>query len=311
MNTSHCAACHGSCPTCDGPLNSHCTSCLVPLNVQPRPTRTCAAGCPPGFTADEFRVCAGCHPNCADCTDSLINSCTSCFSDRHLRPDKVCAKNCLDGFFYEDLPDNCAKCHPICETCTAGSASDCILCAHGMYKQPDGLCEENCPFHYYKDPATMTCKQCKSSCGNCDGPSDKNCLSCVAPSVLLSTKQCAESCPPFHYTDPDQVCMPCHSSCLTCLGGLDTNCLTCKGDDTVAISTEGKCINCLTDRDQDKDLCSFVVQLTLASVGATSAANPKASATLQVSHQGMSKFFNRLTQLPLRDTYIFNIKNVD
>ena len=160
-----------------------------------------------------MRECTACHPNCLECTAAAINTCTQCVGTRNLRPDKVCAKNCLDGFFYDDPSDNCLSCHSSCRTCNGATSSHCLTCRSNQYQ------------------VASSCFSCSPKCLTCSGPSPFQCLSCPPTATLeASTNFCRTpaSCPPGYTLDYNlDTCVQCHSTCLTCQNLTATDCLTC------------------------------------------------------------------------------------
>lgn len=176
-----------------------------------------------------------CHVDCATCTGSLINQCTSCTSPLILGTNNMCCHNsclscngkldnncltCPSGR-YKTNSNSCLPCDVSCGTCTGFGSSACLTC--------------NTALGYTSNPSnTSTCHICHPCCVSCTIPNDPGaCVGgCKAPYISNGIGGCYFKCNPKSYkpvpvSGVSQSCLPCSAKCASCTGGNTNDCTSC------------------------------------------------------------------------------------
>lgn len=154
-----CRPCHDSCRTCDGGLESNCTSC--------RPDRFyrdnyCVYDCgvygswknynAPCYPYDDCGTCEWCHSWCSMCNGWTSEDCITCNAGFYLQPSQgdrtVCKGECPMTYFANWNTNECESCLAPCLWCTSSEYGHCGGCPvpYSLYL---GNCEMECPSGWY------------------------------------------------------------------------------------------------------------------------------------------------------------------
>ena len=241
-DTNVCKVCHGTCLTCDGPLETNCLTCdtLSLTNGKYNLSqKKCQASCP-SVTYNDNNICRDCHANCLTCSGGALNQCLTCntASTPHRKfSQNQCIASCPSNTF--DNSNICEDCHTTCLTCNGPNNNNCLSCdtgnvLNGKFHFVDKTCIQTCPSNTFDN--SNICEDCHTPCLTCNGPNNNNCLSCDTGNALngkfhFVDKTCIQTCPSNTYDDSN-VCRACHNTCLSCSGALDNNCLSCNPSST-------------------------------------------------------------------------------
>ncbi|XP_058630422.1 proprotein convertase subtilisin/kexin type 5 [Onychostoma macrolepis] len=217
-----CEACHSSCESCWGEMNTQCNTCLKGqyLNAD----QMCVARCPAGsFGSKESGHCETCPQGCAQCQDEQL--CTRCQSARknplYLQAGQ-CVRKCTRGY---PVGQVCKSCASGCTSCEK-NATNCLSCEETLLLHKHE-CVEGCPpGHTVRN---RECVQCPESCVICS--EDRLCTECKED-FFLHAGQCIVVCPDGFFEDTDQgICERCHADCELCDGPEPNNCDSCSDTD--------------------------------------------------------------------------------
>ena len=135
---------------------------------------------------------------------------------------------------------------------------------------------------------------CHETCSACSGPLGIDCTSCLYSAFLDLDSTCIEKCRSNTYPDEEKKCQKCHDSCFMCAGPTEYNCTDCGEKPYLIKSADGRCVDCLNNKESDPTTCKINVDLTIK-VHTGKFANIKASLSLQVSFFEENNYLSRLT----------------
>ncbi|KAI0688434.1 insulin-like growth factor binding protein [Cerioporus squamosus] len=130
-----CSACDSSCGTCAGSS----TFCLTCANNQLASSGKCVASCPSG-TFSSSGQCITCHPDCATCSGSSFNQCSSCPSDRPVLTNGRCLPTCSKTQYFDKTSSTCQSCDSSCSSCSGSGPSNCLACSSSSQVLKGGTC---------------------------------------------------------------------------------------------------------------------------------------------------------------------------
>ncbi|XP_023335904.1 furin-like protease 2 [Eurytemora carolleeae] len=222
-NKNSCTACHPSCETCTGVLDTQCGRCGEGTYYF---ERRCVSYCPPGYFSQEaLRECMSCPHGCDSCTGIDDGACSRCRDGWITTEAGEClppeSRECQPGMYSGQ--GTCLACHNSCKTCIGPKDRDCSSCYsdHRLYISS---CVEFCPVRSKPAESVNSCLACPHACAGCD---EAKCTSCLPGYHLLQNGVCATSCPLGEYSDQDSICRPCHVNCLDCFGPGSNHCISC------------------------------------------------------------------------------------
>ncbi|XP_043916788.1 proprotein convertase subtilisin/kexin type 5-like isoform X2 [Protopterus annectens] len=214
---------------CYGPGPHQCSDCLHYFIKFKNHTRTCVAGCPPGFFSDDKKRCKKCWSNCETCVGSHSDQCTSCKEGYHLNEEtNNCVVSCPENFYLDQSKNSCKRCNENCKKCIAFKT--CTECKQGMSLQ-DSKCIVKCDTGTYYNAYKKQCEPCHRSCASCAGLGADACIKC-SENYYLEEYRCVATCSPGYFLEQssnirEKVCRRCDASCLTCTGLGEKNCTAC------------------------------------------------------------------------------------
>ena len=258
-----CSSCHLSCMSCDGPLESNCTSCHPQFTLR---DSACviheSTSCPTGQYFDHrAHECRLCHATCASCEGKESNQCTACFGGAVINEEGRCTDSrqlrmsCFPGQYFDGDEFACATCPSTCDNCS--NTLTCTSCPPGASLTRHGSCVRSCLPNTGKDHSVCYGDHCHQSCLTCFGPESINCNSCYE-GLLLADNSCVQKCP-THSFRSDLTCRICHSNCESCHGPTENDCDTCPPNKQLSdhscatycpngtYSQEGMCHRCMAD----------------------------------------------------------------
>ncbi|KAH8100328.1 insulin-like growth factor binding protein [Cristinia sonorae] len=130
-----CQTCDSTCGTCAGSS----TFCLTCANNQLASDGKCVASCPSN-TFSASGACLSCHPDCASCSGSAFNQCSSCPSDRPVLTNGRCLPTCSKNQFFDKTSSSCQSCDASCSSCSGSGPSNCLACASSSQVLRSGSC---------------------------------------------------------------------------------------------------------------------------------------------------------------------------
>ncbi|KAI0333135.1 hypothetical protein GY45DRAFT_1320075 [Cubamyces sp. BRFM 1775] len=130
-----CTACDSSCSTCAGSS----TFCLTCANNQLASGGKCVASCPSNFFSSSGQ-CITCHPDCATCSGSAFNQCSSCPPDRPVLTNGRCLPTCSKDQFFDKTSSTCQSCDASCSSCSGAGPSSCLACSSSSQVLRGGTC---------------------------------------------------------------------------------------------------------------------------------------------------------------------------
>jgi hypothetical protein len=184
-------------------------------------------------------------------------------------------------------------CDQSCKSCSGPTALDCIECKSALLVQLDKSCKSGCPSNSFI-ANNVRCERCFTTCKDCSGPNDVDCGNCIDGFIKLPNSKCDSQLPPRHFLNNANEAQPCHSTCQTCDGETSSNCLSCTSPEIFRRNKENKCIDCTLAHLENKETCSYVVELRLSEAGAN-CLKPKASHTAKLTFPGEDKHKTALT----------------
>ena len=186
--TSTCRACHPSCASCDGPMDTDCLACTLP-DRSPSPPPT-----PPSVPPRAFHM-----------PPALPSPSEPPISPPHAPPPtdqpppylhrSTCLFACPSGYYADD-DLVCRACDTSCQDCFGPSAQDCTACREPAPILVGHSCQAACPSgtyaHACEQPqdcpqgmaAATQCLACDTSCVECSGPGNNHCTLCDTISDL-------------------------------------------------------------------------------------------------------------------------------
>lgn len=133
-------ACDASCSSCAGSS----TFCLTCANNQLASGGKCVSSCPSNSFSSSG-VCVACHPDCATCSGSLFNQCSSCPSNLPVLTNGRCLPTCSKSQFFDKTSSTCQSCDSSCSSCSGSGPSNCLACSGSNQVLRGGACASaNC-----------------------------------------------------------------------------------------------------------------------------------------------------------------------
>lgn len=129
------AACDSSCSSCAGSS----TFCLTCTNNQLASSGKCVSSCP-STTFSSSGACVACHPDCATCSGTAFNQCSSCPSDRPVLTSGRCLPTCSQNQFFDKTSSSCQSCDSSCSSCSGAGPSNCLACSSSSQVLRGGSC---------------------------------------------------------------------------------------------------------------------------------------------------------------------------
>jgi hypothetical protein len=130
-----CKSCDSSCGSCLGSA----TFCLTCAGGQLASQGKCVNSCPSG-TFSASGACPTCHPDCATCSGSGFNQCSSCPADRPVLTNGRCLPTCAKGQFFDTASSSCQSCDSSCSSCSSSGPSGCLACSSSNQVLKGGSC---------------------------------------------------------------------------------------------------------------------------------------------------------------------------
>ncbi|EKM56090.1 uncharacterized protein PHACADRAFT_257156 [Phanerochaete carnosa HHB-10118-sp] len=130
-----CTTCDSSCTTCA----SSSTFCLTCANNQLASGGKCVSSCPSN-TFSSSGSCVPCHPDCASCSGSAFNQCSSCSSELPVLTNGRCLPTCSQGQFFDTTSSSCQSCDSSCSSCSGAGPSNCLACSSSSQVLQSGSC---------------------------------------------------------------------------------------------------------------------------------------------------------------------------
>nr|XP_006813566.1 PREDICTED: receptor tyrosine-protein kinase erbB-4-like [Saccoglossus kowalevskii] len=159
-----CQACHEECLSCNDKGPYSCTKC-----VHVRYSNVCMLDCPPGYFADDQKICQMCNEECKEgCSGSDPTDCNDCknykipMNDNYqevnttvfscvaecpvnkpfIMDENICVSNCT-GNTFSNSKKHCQSCHDEClNGCYDDQRSSCFECKH--LRADNGDCVLDC-----------------------------------------------------------------------------------------------------------------------------------------------------------------------
>lgn len=128
-------ACDSSCGTCAGSA----TFCLTCANNQLASNGKCVASCPSN-TFSSSGSCIPCHPDCASCSGSSFNQCSSCPSNRPVLTNGRCLATCSKSQYFDKTSSSCQSCDSSCSSCSGSGPNNCLACSSSSQVLRGGSC---------------------------------------------------------------------------------------------------------------------------------------------------------------------------
>ncbi|KDQ59747.1 hypothetical protein JAAARDRAFT_175248 [Jaapia argillacea MUCL 33604] len=130
-----CTACDSTCSSCAGSS----TFCITCSNNQLASSGKCVASCPSN-TFSSSGECIPCHPDCASCSGSSFNQCSSCSASRPVLTNGRCLPTCSKSQFFDTTSSTCQACDSSCSSCSGAGASNCLACSSSSQVLRGGSC---------------------------------------------------------------------------------------------------------------------------------------------------------------------------
>ena len=127
-------ACDASCASCRGP-----DTCLTCGTNRLMLGGKCVSSCPTNSFTSDGR-CQLCHPDCATCSGSRFNQCSSCSPDRPVLLNGRCVPACGKTQFFDKTTSKCQDCDASCSSCSGAGPAGCLACAKPTQILLDGDC---------------------------------------------------------------------------------------------------------------------------------------------------------------------------
>ncbi|KAL1681107.1 insulin-like growth factor binding protein [Schizophyllum commune] len=131
-----CTACDSSCGSCAGSA----TTCLTCANNRlATADGKCVTSCPDNAFSSSGK-CITCHPDCATCSGSAFNQCSSCPSDRPVLSNGRCLPTCSQSQYYDATTSSCQSCDSSCSSCSGPGSDECLACSSSSQVLREGSC---------------------------------------------------------------------------------------------------------------------------------------------------------------------------
>jgi len=138
-----CEQCDSSCSTCVG-SSKFCLKCSSSTLLASN--GTCTSSCP-STTFQQNGSCLPCSVDCASCTGSGFNQCSTCPSDRPVFSSGRCLLACSKGSFFDASNGGnggCSACDSSCASCSGSGVDQCLSCPSGSILQQGRCVSTNC-----------------------------------------------------------------------------------------------------------------------------------------------------------------------
>lgn len=229
-----CKQCFLGCAQCSGPLESECSRCYLPYNMNLEET-SCITDCGNAFkNGNSFDPrCLPCHESCLKCKERNENDCLECPPGEFLKGGR-CVPECGEKYYgVLTLVPECKECLDECKECSGPNLADCSKCVFPFHLSKSGAgCQINCEESYSnQDELDPKCLSCDISCSPqlCTGPAAGDCYSCL-PNEAASDGTCLIGCPDGYYEGlfgAVKVCLKCALGCVDCSGPTQGECIKC------------------------------------------------------------------------------------
>ncbi|CAD8195626.1 unnamed protein product [Paramecium octaurelia] len=234
-----CQACHFTCKTCNGSLESNCLTC----NLTYRQYSMFKCICPDGYFDIGVLQCNACHYTCRSCYGSAQDQCLTCSSSNN-REFKTNLCLCQDTYMEKIVDDPmCYKCSYRCANCS-GTIDNCTACPLYSYRDQGTNNSCACPAKMYDPPNNPICIPCYVNCLTCNGSQSNQCTSCYTQIMRQLDPSGLCVCMSKYYDVGTPECQPCSPYCLDCS------------------NTPGHCISCKPDRYLQGNVCICQTKLT-------------------------------------------------
>ncbi|KAJ7590656.1 insulin-like growth factor binding protein [Mycena floridula] len=124
QDNTTCTACDSSCATCSG-SSTTCLTCSGNLLAS---SGACVPTCPSN-TFSSSGLCLPCHSDCASCSGSSFNQCSSCPPNRPVLTNGRCLPVCSQTQFFDRTSSTCQQCDASCSSCSGAGPSQCLACS--------------------------------------------------------------------------------------------------------------------------------------------------------------------------------------
>ncbi|KAF5352024.1 hypothetical protein D9758_009411 [Tetrapyrgos nigripes] len=137
-----CTACDSSCGSCVGSAKF----CLTCSNNQLAFEGSCVASCPSNSIASNTsKICQTCHPDCASCSGTAFNQCSSCPPERPVLSNGRCLPTCSKSQYFDKTSNSCQACDSSCSSCSGSGSGKCLACSSSTQVLRGGSCvSANC-----------------------------------------------------------------------------------------------------------------------------------------------------------------------
>lgn len=135
-----CTACSSSCTSCAGSA----TTCLTCANNLLASNGQCVNSCPSNKFSSSG-ACISCHPDCATCSGTSFNQCTSCSKTLPVLTNGRCLATCSQSQFFDTTSSTCQSCDSSCASCSGAGPNNCLACSSSSQVLRGGTCTSaNC-----------------------------------------------------------------------------------------------------------------------------------------------------------------------
>jgi hypothetical protein len=98
--------------------------------------------CPSG-SFDASGQCIQCHPDCATCSGSSFNQCSSCPTERPVLTNGRCLPTCGKSQFFDTATSACQTCDSSCSSCSSSGPGGCLACSSANQVLKAGTCVDS------------------------------------------------------------------------------------------------------------------------------------------------------------------------
>ncbi|KAF9036834.1 insulin-like growth factor binding protein [Panaeolus papilionaceus] len=130
-----CTPCSSSCGTCAGTPDF----CLTCSGSQLASDGQCVSTCPTG-TFTSSGSCLKCHSDCATCSGSSFNQCSTCPPDRPVLTNGRCLPTCSKNQYFDKTSSSCQTCDNSCSSCSGPGQNNCLACSSSTQVLRGGSC---------------------------------------------------------------------------------------------------------------------------------------------------------------------------
>ena len=128
-------ACSSQCGTCAGAAGF----CLTCNGGQLASGGKCVSSCPSNSITTSG-TCTPCHPDCATCSGTSFNQCSSCPPNLPVLSNGRCLPTCSKTQFFDTESGSCQSCDSSCSSCSAAGPSNCLACSSSTSVLRGGTC---------------------------------------------------------------------------------------------------------------------------------------------------------------------------